>query len=419
MRKCILFAIIAGLLLIPSRALGEISTVSIPSDTVAAELAGSDVGNIPSFQIKFALDSVDSTLPTNAVIQTATIVYTQAGVSGGLLRIIDKYSADVIDSKSMATAGQYEITSALSYVRQWFSLPSHNLGLLFQSSAMNATDLLTFGQMELHIEYTMPDLTPPSLDGDIIVEVGTSTAKIYVISNEPTFVNINYGRTSNYGQTFVTDNIEPTINNLILLENLTSGSTYHYMVKMKDAANNLASTLDLTFDTLTDFDITGSKPVDQSLKAPQELHVDNVYIYGKAQASLSWNPSNEAGIKGYIIYRADDVTKKFTEYVTLDIKTNTYMDTAVNLGKTYYYYVRSFSDLVISPKSEEKSATFPTTIPDQIPEQPPTTQTFLITLAAASLVIFAIYIIAKIVQKEEERKSKRLRNVLKDPEHYM
>ena len=418
MRKCFLVAILIGLLLPFSSVKAETTTVSITPDITAGQLAGADAGNIPSFDIKFTLDAVDSSLPTTAIIQSAKIMYTQAGISGGLLRIIDKYTADVIDSKSMTTTGQYEITSALSYVRHWFSLPSQNLGLLFQASSLATTDTISINDIQLQIEYSLPDLIPPALNGDIKVDVGTSTAKISVTTNEPTFVNLDYGSTSNYGQKFVTDNVEPSIDHLIVLENLSGGSTYHYKINMKDAANNPSSTLDLTFETLSDLDTTGSKPVDQSLKAPQEFQVDTVYTFGKVQASLSWNPSNESGIDGYIIYRADEITKKFAEYATLDLKTNTYLDSDVKLGETYYYYVRSYSDLVISPKSDEKSITFPATIPNQIIEQPPTLQTFLIILAAASLIIFVFYVFIKIIQREEDKKSKHLRNVLKDPEHY-
>lgn len=419
MKKLFLTIILALLMLGPLSVSAETTTVVIFPDVSTGQLAGADMGNIPSFDIKFDLAVVGDALPTNAIIQSAKIKYSQAGVSSGLLRIIDKYSADIIDSKSMGTAGQFEIASGLSYIREWFTLPSKNLGILFQGSNLGPADLIAISDLELEIEYSMPDLIPPSLDGDIVVEVGASTAKIYVKTSEIVFVNIDYGRTSNYGQKYITDNIEPSIEHLITLENLSSGSTYHYKVTMKDESGNSASTLDLTFDTLNDFIPSDSRPVDQSLNAPQQFKVDMLFTQGKAQASLSWSYSNESNIQGYIIYRADAVTKQFVEYATLSLSSNTFLDENVSLGMTYYYYVRSYSNLVISPKSEEKSVIFPSHIPDEKTEEPATLQTFLIILATVSLILFVFYLLIKFIEKVDDKKSKRLKNVLKDPKHFM
>jgi len=391
------------------------STISIVPDITSDSLLGSDVGNRPSFEFKFALDPV----PVGAVVSSAKIVYTQTGVSAGLVRIIDKYSADVIDSKALNNPGGYEITAILPYIRQWIASPSKNFGLLFQSSGLDVDDSVAVQNIALQLVYYFKDTTFPIISGAPIVEAGSNYSKIEFLTDESSLVNLEYGRSSAYGQTLATDNIEASLGHLFTLENLTSGTTYHYRALITDTSGNKTISRDYTFDTIIDFEISDNKPVDQSLKAPQKFSVVASYTLNRARTNLSWNPVDERGVKGYIVYKADSALKKYKELATLDYTTTTYMDDEVDLGQTYFYYVRSFSDSVISPKSQENSLSLPASIPGQPAESPATLQTFLVILASASIVIFAFYVVIKIVQKVENGKNARLKNVLKDPEHYL
>ena len=79
--------------------------------------------------------------------------------------------------------------------------------------------------------------------------------------------------------------------------------------------------------------------------------------------SLFWPPNPEADVAGYRIYRTTDAAKPKTEWdqLTRDIQTaNTFIDTRVETGKTYYYYISAADKFGnVSPPSEVVSETVP------------------------------------------------------------
>ena len=81
-----------------------------------------------------------------------------------------------------------------------------------------------------------------------------NSATIIWTTNEPADTQVEYGLTASYGSATV---LNPTLStgHSQPLTGLAIGTIYHYRVKSKDAAGNLATSADLTFTT-------SSAPVD-------------------------------------------------------------------------------------------------------------------------------------------------------------
>src|SRR3990167_9929623 len=76
-------------------------TLTVTGQPGNAKLAGYNKGNIPNFEVAFALNDI----PKYSLILTATLHYLQTGVSNDHIKIINKYTTTVVDSKSLAQEG--------------------------------------------------------------------------------------------------------------------------------------------------------------------------------------------------------------------------------------------------------------------------------------------------------------------------
>jgi hypothetical protein len=414
MRKILLFfTTIFCLLILPVSA--ETQYLTLTPSPNSGEIKGINAGNKPSFEIKFST----SDIPISATIQAARLHYSQTGVSGGLLRLIDRYSADVIDSRNMDRQGSFESTALLSYLQKWKTNPNQNLGVLWQTTALGDSDQIAISEISLDVDFTIPDKDFPTFNDISPNEIGSNYVAITVITDELTYVNVNYGKTSLYGQQYTTDNTIATTEHNVFIDNLMSGVTYHFRVNATDLAGNKTNSTDLVFSTLNDFDPNdNSQSIDLSLSTPSNFRVMPVYKANTVKVYLSWDSATEKNIRGYYLYRANETDKKFTEYKTLSNKETSFIDDDVQLNSKYYYYLRSFSDQNLSPKTSEKAAVIPAKAPTSTDTSSTTLQTFLFILAATGLILFMFYLMIKVGRKLEKTKSKHLTNVLKDPTFY-
>jgi len=88
-----------------------------------------------------------------------------------------------------------------------------------------------------------------------VSNIAATSATIGWTTNELSDTQVEYGLTASYGQT-TSLNPSPLTAHSVNLSGLASGTIYHFRVRSRDAANNLATSADLTFTTLAAPDTT-------------------------------------------------------------------------------------------------------------------------------------------------------------------
>ena len=95
------------------------------------------------------------------------------------------------------------------------------------------------------------DNTAPSISGVSASGISTNLASIIWTTNEASDSQVDYGLTTAYGQSSALNSIKVTSHS-VGLSGLSGGTLYHYRVKSRDAAGNLATSGDFTFTTASD-----------------------------------------------------------------------------------------------------------------------------------------------------------------------
>src|SRR5204862_29857 len=99
------------------------------------------------------------------------------------------------------------------------------------------------------------DTTPPVISGVASTGVTASGATITWTTNEASDTQVDFGLTTAYGSVSAPSSSQVT-SHAATLGALTASTLYHYRVRSRDAANNLALSGDLTFTTLAPADTT-------------------------------------------------------------------------------------------------------------------------------------------------------------------
>jgi phosphodiesterase/alkaline phosphatase D-like protein len=93
-----------------------------------------------------------------------------------------------------------------------------------------------------------PDTTPPVISALEATAITSISATISWTTDENADRQVEYGLTTSYGSA-TTVNTTLATGHSVTLNGLTSATTYHFRAKSKDAAGNLATSLDATFTT--------------------------------------------------------------------------------------------------------------------------------------------------------------------------
>ncbi len=93
------------------------------------------------------------------------------------------------------------------------------------------------------------DTTPPAITGVTPSGVTTTNATISWTTNEPGDSQVEYGHTTAYGSLSTLDGAFAAAHS-VTLSGLNAASQYHFRVRSRDAAGNLATSGDFTFTTL-------------------------------------------------------------------------------------------------------------------------------------------------------------------------
>ncbi|MCK6561741.1 VCBS repeat-containing protein [candidate division KSB1 bacterium] len=170
------------------------------------------------------------------------------------------------------------------------------------------------------------DVTPPVITNIAAGNLSDSTAQITWETNELSDSQVEYGLTAAYGALSLLDTSR-VAQHAVMLANLLADTTYHFRVKSKDAAGNLAVSGDFTFVTPAG-DVT--PPVISNVRA------GNITANS---AEIRWRTSElgdsqvDYGLnKGYDHSSTLDTSRVFEHLVVL---------TGLRPGKTYSYQVKS------------------------------------------------------------------------------
>lgn len=133
-----------------------------------------------------------------------------------------------------------------------------------------------------------PDTTAPSISGVAAGSVTATGAAISWTTDEASDSQVDYGTTTNYGQSSAV-NSSMLNSHSVSLSGLTASTLYHYRVKSRDAAGNLGTSSDFTFTTTATPDATSPTV---SMTAP----ANNATVSGNV--TVSANASDNIGVAG-------------------------------------------------------------------------------------------------------------------------
>jgi hypothetical protein len=220
---------------------------------------------------------------------------------------LDATAANIADGTSVANAVTSGTTS--TSVTLPVSNGTHTLTAQARDTSGNTA---TSAVVTITINNPAPDTTPPTISNVTATALTVSGATISWTTNEASDTQVEYGSTTSYG-TLSTLNATSLTAHSTSLSGLASGTTYHYRVRSRDAAGNLATSGDFTFTTAT---------------AP------NVSV------NLAWEASPDLTVTGYKLYIG---TSTGVYSTTVNVGNVTaYTVTGLTSGTVYYFVVTAF-----------------------------------------------------------------------------
>ncbi len=166
-------------------------------------------------------------------------------------------------------------------------------GASFRVVVTNSVSAVTSAVVKLTVN-AAPDTTAPIISGAGVSGVSQTAATIGWTTDEPANGQIEYGQTSAYGQA---TSINPSLvtTHSQALGGLAAGTLYHYRIKSRDGAGNLAVSGDSSFSTTTAAvapTIT-AQPVSRTVAAPATATFA-VTATGTAPLSYQWQKNGVA-----------------------------------------------------------------------------------------------------------------------------
>jgi hypothetical protein len=154
----------------------------------------------------------------------------------------------------------YKSWTITAMFQEWLDDPSGNRGLLINSDASKARDHFRIFASKEHPDTSLrpflrvvysegaSDTTPPAIGTVLVSGVTASNATIEWTTDEASSTQVEYGLTSAYGQVSPLGGTLGTAHGVTLtgLDDLTQ---YHFRVRSRDAAGNLATSGNFTFVT--------------------------------------------------------------------------------------------------------------------------------------------------------------------------
>ena len=206
------------------------------------------------------------------------------------------------DTKNIYFEASLNGTAWVNAYTEVFALPGYTLDSTFwyELTAYNTALNGTARMDDFSINTLPPDLTPPKISLVTAKNITSTGAQISWQTNEPADAQVEYGLTKLYSK------ITPRDSNLVTAHNFSLGplqpnTSYHYRVRSKDDAGNLALSGDYVFATpplptnalrLTvpngeEWWFTGEK---RNIRWKGDTTIANVKLDYSRDGGLSWKP---------------------------------------------------------------------------------------------------------------------------------
>jgi hypothetical protein len=230
-------------------------------------LSGLTAGTLYHYRVKSK--DASNNLATSSDKTFTTAADTTAPAFSSIVSIGITTSAATINwttSEAATTQVEYGLTtsygSATTLVSALVTSHSQSLSGLtagtvyhYRVKSKDAANNLATSSDKTFTTNAVPDTTAPVITGIASAGITTSAGTIVWTTNEAATTQVEYGLTTSYGSATTLVSALATSHSQAL-SGLTSGTLYHYRVKSKDASNNLATSTDRTFTTLTVADTT-------------------------------------------------------------------------------------------------------------------------------------------------------------------
>jgi chitinase len=200
------------------------------------------------------------------------------------------------------------------------------------SSSVNTsvtTTLTINGKATKFTSTTTASLLLPVISAIVSSSAIPTGATVGWTTNEAADSQLEYGLTTAYGSTTTLDTALVTSHSQIA-GGLSAATVYHFRVKSRDAAGNLATSGDFTFTTPASGDTTPPT-------VPAGLILNNIRT---ARMTLSWRPSTDnVGVAGYRLDMSTDsgFTGFVPSYHDRDLGNVTAFRLSGLLSRTTYY----------------------------------------------------------------------------------
>jgi hypothetical protein len=179
--------------------------------------------------------TVSITAPANGATVAGTVtVSASASDNVGVVGV--QFKLDGVNLGAEVTAAPY----TLSWITTTATNGAHTLTAVARDAAGNTTPASA-------VSVTV-DNAPPLLSSVASTNISSSAATITWATDEASDSQVEYGPTSAYGQVTALANALVSSHS-VGLSGLSASTVYHYRVKSRDAAGNLATSADFTFTT--------------------------------------------------------------------------------------------------------------------------------------------------------------------------
>jgi len=216
--------------------------------------SGDAAGNLgTSGDFTFTTSAVDTTPPAISLV-TATSITSVGAIISWTTNEASNSQVDYGPTTAYGSSSVLDATLLTGHFTTLISLSASSTYHYRVKSRDAAGNLATSG--DFTFTTLSLDLTAPVISAVSSSAISSNGASIAWATNESSNSQVDYGTTTSYGSTTVLDSSMVTAHSQSLAS-LTPSTVYHYRVKSRDGAGNLATSGDFTFTTSAGSSSTG------------------------------------------------------------------------------------------------------------------------------------------------------------------